>query len=861
MNIPLKSIIMTIGPSGCGKTTFINNVLRPAINQAFDYKASHHHISSDSYRHEILDMAMLDRDDERMGYASEGAFKMMMAKLDAVTTWPVSADFVILDATFLSEKSREQFIKKARDCNYQLVGLCFDYADREDYFRNNSPARAHIIQSHLKRFKTETLPELRRKDFTGGFHKIKSNKPGTEFILEPDPSYAMNIKAQLPQKDKYFIVGDLHSCLKELKDLLVTAGFTIGADNLIKGLDDTFIVFVGDIVDKGGEVNELMDFLSINMSRFKTVIGNHDRSLMRFIKNNANDKANDPKIAKYFDAFAQMNDVSKAQFMAIMDNSAYFLRHDNFVVTHAPCANNNIGKFDQYSERNQNNCSYGWRREFASDEAFVDGIKKSIPWVFDEQKKYDPFHFFGHIAVKDATVFGNKVFLDTGSAYGNKLTGVFFDVRSKRLQFKHVPSTYQSEDSVGDIVDFSIIKKAKHNFESLEFDDKMEVVRHARNKINFISGTMSPGGSNLEHKTLEDIREAFAYYREKGINEVMIQKKYMGSRATMYLFPDDMKKCYMTSRNGYVIKKLDLKPIFEKTLANLAYDELAGKSMIIIDGELMPWSAMGRGLIDSHFVTVGKGAASEIDLLRETGFEDILKATQAKFEQSDYKSLRNTLKKEDLIKALGEANYRNLSSYDGFKWIPLEIQEEHVKIYNKQLELYGSEGSLEFKPFALLKTIDEDGVEQTYFDSDQIFVFESVSNDDYAMSGTMVEHVDSARKHVQNWIDTEHIEGVVIKPLRKVYNAGVAPYMKVRNPNYLTIIYGHDYLIEPKFTRMLEKKAVANKIKMSIKEYDLGKNMLEVPYNDISETNEAYLDIVAQMVVEESREKTLDPRL
>jgi predicted kinase len=854
MNVPLKSVIMMVGPSGCGKSHFIREKLVPALKSMVP-NANIQILSSDEYRREIIGKN-LDKADDLMNYASEGAFKLMEAKFQAVTTWPVSADFVILDATFIGEKSRQRFIDLTKEANYRLTGFCFDYADRDEYFKYTDPKHAWLIGQHLKRFKQETLGEIRRRDFEF-FHKIKSKD--AELVLDRDATYDTMALSVLPPFSRYFIVGDIHACLKEFEDLLIAAGFSIEA-GIIKGNDDTLIVLAGDLADKGPQINDLIEFIHANRARIRTVIGNHDHSLIRFITNNHNDKAADELRAKFFDSFGQMTESAKSKFMEIMKNSSYFLLHDHFVVTHAPCANNRIGKMDHRSTKDQGNCSYGWRREYDSDEAFIEGIKKSIHYVFDESNRRDPYHFFGHIAVAEATTVGNKVFLDTGCAYGNRLTGVFFNSHNRTISFKWVPSSVPKGAAEGDIANFKIIKK-QGLFESLDFDDKMDVVKFARNKINFISGTMSPCDKNLKERTLEDMREAFEYFRGSKVERVILQKKYMGSRANMYLFPHDIEESYMVSRNGFVIKHLDLTPLYKKMrevwMGRGFKDD---KKLIIIDGELMPWSALGKGLIDSHFKTTGVGLSTEAELLEKTGFESSLSKMQEKFDASGYKSLKNSQKKKDLMDSMGEATYRLMSAFDGFKWLSLEEQKAAISIYNKQMEIYGNEGELEFRPFALLKTVTFEGVEQTYFDASNEEVFSAVSNDDFVVCET----TDAGLVEAKAWFAEQvsnNVEGVVVKPAAKVYIPGVAPYMKVRNPNYLTIIYGYDYQIEPKFTKMLEDKSIRNKLKTSIKEFEIGKAMLEIPYNAISDSNVKYLDLCAEMVVEEKREKTFDPRL
>ena len=47
------------------------------------------------------------------------------------------------------------------------------------------------------------------------------------------------------------------------------------------------------------------------------------------------------------------------------------------------------------------------------------------------------------------------------------------------------------------------------------------------------------------------------------------------------------------------------------------------------------------------------------------------------------------------------------------------------------------------------------------------------------------------------------MEGVVIKPEEERENA---PYLKVRNPEYLSIIYGYDYRFPHKYAKLLKQK-------------------------------------------------------
>src|SRR5262245_44433517 len=66
------------------------------------------------------------------------------------------------------------------------------------------------------------------------------------------------------------VVGDIHGCYDELKELLKKAKFK----------KDDRVVAVGDLVSKGPKTAQVLD-LFITDERFSTVIGNHDLILRR----------------------------------------------------------------------------------------------------------------------------------------------------------------------------------------------------------------------------------------------------------------------------------------------------------------------------------------------------------------------------------------------------------------------------------------------------------------------------------------------------------------------------------------------------------------------------------------------------
>jgi len=140
-------------------------------------------------------------------------------------------------------------------------------------------------------------------------------------------------------------------------------------------------------------------------------------------------------------------------------------------------------------------------------------------------------------------------------------------------------------------------------------------------------------------------------------------------------------------------------------------------------------------------------------------------------------------------------------------------------------------------------------------------MFNTLNNDScYRLDVNDLNAAEKYFNHLVNQNQSRPLEGVVIKPATS-YVKGVAPFIKVRNKNYLRLVYGYDYDTPNRYARLLKKKNVRKKIELSIREYELGRRMLSIPYNDIKEDNDVYKNLVAMFITEERNEKGLDPRL
>lgn len=129
------TIFLLIGPTEAGKTTFAKEVLIPQLqsqDEKKNYQTNIHHLSSDDMRRELLGREY-DKYATSMMEVSGIAFPYLKAKLDFLTSYPVNADFVIVDTIGLAADFRQEVLAIANKNHYRIEAVVFDYP-WEDYY-------------------------------------------------------------------------------------------------------------------------------------------------------------------------------------------------------------------------------------------------------------------------------------------------------------------------------------------------------------------------------------------------------------------------------------------------------------------------------------------------------------------------------------------------------------------------------------------------------------------------------------------------------------------------------------------------------------------------------------------------------
>ena len=462
------------------------------------------------------------------------------------------------------------------------------------------------------------------------------------------------------------------------------------------------------------------------------------------------------------------------------------------------------------------------------------GLPVRLEWARDYRGKASVV--FGHTPVLDAQWLNNTLCLDTGCVFGGKLTALRWpekELVEVQAYKEYVPpskpmssvqgfSAQQDHDSLlyfDDFIDKQRIECRSGRAVTIPEQNALAALESmSRFGIDprwliYLPPTMAacptaPSGGFLEHPD-----QALEHYRSRGIKQLVAQEKHMGSRALLIVArsvelakrrfgTDDEKVGVVYTRTGKAYFNDDaleaqiVKRVSKAIDASGLWEELK-TDWVLLDAELMPWSAKAFAMINEQYLTTAIAAANSADMLLNA-----LSKTSTPDELSSLKekARRQKLNAEGLEKVVS-----------GYCWPVNGIEDYRIA------------------PFHILAAEGQVFADKPH--SWHMQHLERLAKEDTLITTTAWREIDpnnaSDCKSLINWW-TEHTnsggEGMVLKPLAFTVHGNkglIQPAMKVRGKEYLRIIYGPDYDLDENIERLRER-GLGKKFSMAEREYELG---------------------------------------
>ncbi len=260
----------------------------------------------------------------------------------------------------------------------------------------------------------------------------------------------LNKSAYLPREGKYIIVGDVHGCIDELRQLLLQNGFKIDSKGLIDRATPYTIILLGDFVDKANDekIAETIKFIYQNYyhlnqdeQKLYLIMGNHEEMVYRYI-------SKDPKLdlvsqkrkeekEKYYNTATLLENspALKEKFLKLYALSLTWLKYEynedfSLTLTHAPCQKKYLAQEDDVSHREMLKCASRSKNPGLS-------LDELIAYVHEEAEENQHYHIFGHLSQPNIRWYKNRICIDTSAIYGNRLSALI--LQENHFHFDDVP--------------------------------------------------------------------------------------------------------------------------------------------------------------------------------------------------------------------------------------------------------------------------------------------------------------------------------------------------------------------------------------------------------------------------------------
>jgi serine/threonine protein phosphatase 1 len=201
---------------------------------------------------------------------------------------------------------------------------------------------------------------------------------------------------EMMDNKRTFIIGDIHGCLGILKGLM---------DKIDWDPDKDGLIFLGDYIDRGRDSKGVIDYI-LGLKRMsqniRCLMGNHEELFLNYI--NGDDEGSFlynggvSTLTSYYEAGNREIDPAHIDFLKSL---LLMIELDEYYIVHAgfkPGVN-------------------------IPDQSVKDTLWIREPFIFSDYN-FGKRIIFGHTPFSSPLIMDNKIGLDTGAVFGNKLTSL-----------------------------------------------------------------------------------------------------------------------------------------------------------------------------------------------------------------------------------------------------------------------------------------------------------------------------------------------------------------------------------------------------------------------------------------------------
>jgi protein phosphatase len=429
--IPRPTLIILCGPSGCGKSTFANTHFQQTSI-----------VSTDTCRSLVSDDI---RNMECSGEAFDLAYTIVNKRLKLGRT-------TVFDSTALSFHARQKLREIAHAHDFMTLLLVLNTSKEMCMQRDGTriwptPVGKDVLNNQFHQFQ-DSLATITQEGDDGV--AIISNEEVNKLHVRVEP-----LNTERPEEHGPFdIIGDVHGCLDELRQLLGQLGYLENSAQVWRHPDKRRVIFLGNLVDRGPNSLEVLRLVAhmVKAGQALYVQGDHCNRFYRYINQQHTilNQGLETTVAEFMalptPERAEIADLVKD----LIGSAPSYLLLDNgkLAVAHAGVKDTMLGRL---SDRIFYFCLYGHTTNNTNVEAELEHSAEEIivPENWAEHYRGKPLVAYAHtpLATAGPEIHNNTVNLDQGCVFGGRLAAMRYPERSF-VQVKAAHSYYPTTNVV-----------------------------------------------------------------------------------------------------------------------------------------------------------------------------------------------------------------------------------------------------------------------------------------------------------------------------------------------------------------------------------------------------------------------------